>query len=374
MRPVRPTIQVLLSMIDNNLFNSENPQQLIEQNMRTEAVTPFEGLDFTAFDVTLLNMARQAFAGDKIAATKHSEFSAVAKRPVYEIRNKQTGWRGIVILDQYGDPWMVYCGSHGDFHSGNCKSIIKASNASNYMPSEEDYLVRKREEERQHFLDFERRVVQEMLNKIRAGIYAGQTTSQSEALSALDIPYQISGAPVKASIQIQQDDDDDSATVNQFVELTLDFPVEEQDNSSPYARLHRILLRCFNAICQPKDPNQPTETSLKTYSDGQQRRATMSAFVLLEPDDIKRITSPNFLDDSESLYKTIGDTEPESMLHRVPKETLTDAYVEGTLIRSLCGKWFVPTRDEYSGLPACPDCQDILEVKEYLRRNYTPEQ
>ncbi|OIN64865.1 hypothetical protein BFS25_01525 [Bifidobacterium longum subsp. infantis] len=100
----------------------------------------------------------------------------------------------------------------------------------------------------------------------------------------------------------------------------------------------------------------------------------MSAFVLLEPDDIKRITSPNFLDDSESLYKTIGDTEPESMLHRVPKETLTDAYVEGTLIRSLCGKWFVPTRDEYSGLPACPDCQDILEVKEYLRRNYTPEQ
>jgi len=184
-------------MIDNNLFNSENPQQLIEQNMRTEAVTPFEGLDFTAFDVTLLNMARQAFAGDKIAATKHSEFSAVAKRPVYEIRNKQTGWRGIVILDQYGDPWMVYCGSHGDFHSGNCKSIIKASNASNYMPSEEDYLVRKREEERQHFLDFERRVVQEMLNKIRAGIYAGQTTSQSEALSALDIPYQISGAPRK---------------------------------------------------------------------------------------------------------------------------------------------------------------------------------
>ena len=40
MRPVRPTIQVLLSMIDNNLFNSENPQQLIEQNMRTEAATP----------------------------------------------------------------------------------------------------------------------------------------------------------------------------------------------------------------------------------------------------------------------------------------------------------------------------------------------
>lgn len=367
MRPVRPTIQVLLSMIDNKLFNSENPQQLIDQNIRTKAATPFEGLDFTTFDVTLLNTARQAFTGDKIAATKHSELSAVAKRPVYEIRNMQTGWRGIVVLDQYGDPWMVYCGSHDDFHSGNCKSIIKASNASKYMPSEDDYLIRKREEERHHFLDFERRVVQEMLDKIRTGIIQAKTTSQPEALSALDILDPASGAHIKASIQIQQDDDDGSATVNQFVELTLDFPAEEQDNSSPYTRLHHTLLRCFNAICQPKDPSQPAETSLRIYSDGSQRRATMSAFVLLEPDDIKRIMSHHFLNDFESLYEVMDSTEPEPMLHRVPKEALPDAYIEGTLIRSLCGKWFVPTRDEYSGLPVCPDCQDILEVKNYLR-------
>jgi hypothetical protein len=367
MRPVRPTLQVLIDMIDCNLFHSDDPRHLIEQNDRADAATPFEGLDFTTFNVTLLNMARQAFSGSKITATKHSEFSTIAKRPAYEIRNRQTGWRGIVMLDQYGDPWMVYCGSHDDFHSNNCKSFIRQSNADNYMPNEDDYLVRRREEERRQFLDFERRVAQEMLDAVRTGIDVTNESQQSAKEHVLTSASQLAEAPITAKIQVQQDEEPDSGDISQFIELTLDYPYEENNHSSTFLRLHDTLIICFNAVCQPHEPDQPAETSIKIYSDGTRKRATMSAFVLLEQEDIERINNPHFLEDAESLYDILSDTEPEPMLHRVPKGSLPDAYIEGDLIRSLCGKWFVPTRDESSELPECPACNDILTVKNLMQ-------
>lgn len=53
-----------------------------------------------------------------------------------------------------------------------------------------------------------------------------------------------------------------------------------------------------------------------------------------------------------------GDHERFS--HYVPREKLMEAMVEGTPVRALCGKLWVPSRDP-ERFPVCPQCKEIHE-------------
>lgn len=63
-----------------------------------------------------------------------------------------------------------------------------------------------------------------------------------------------------------------------------------------------------------------------------------------------------------------GDTLPvtdegdhDRFAHYVRKSDAAQAYVEGTPVRALCGKVWVPSRDP-SKYPVCPDCAKIREM------------
>lgn len=53
-----------------------------------------------------------------------------------------------------------------------------------------------------------------------------------------------------------------------------------------------------------------------------------------------------------------GDNERFS--HFVPRDKLTQAMVDGTPVRALCGKLWVPSRDPQR-FPVCPECKEIHE-------------
>lgn len=48
------------------------------------------------------------------------------------------------------------------------------------------------------------------------------------------------------------------------------------------------------------------------------------------------------------------------VLGRNPRAKITSAMVEGTPLRALCGKQWVPSRDP-SRYPVCPDCKKIKD-------------
>jgi len=50
----------------------------------------------------------------------------------------------------------------------------------------------------------------------------------------------------------------------------------------------------------------------------------------------------------------------ERFAHYVPKDQLMEAMVNGTAIRALCGKLWVPSRDP-ERFPICPECKEIHE-------------
>jgi len=55
------------------------------------------------------------------------------------------------------------------------------------------------------------------------------------------------------------------------------------------------------------------------------------------------------------------DGDHDRFAHYVHKADSTRAYVEGTPVRALCGKGWVPSRDP-SQYPVCPTCKEIRQL------------
>ncbi len=57
---------------------------------------------------------------------------------------------------------------------------------------------------------------------------------------------------------------------------------------------------------------------------------------------------------------TLDDGDHERFSHYVPKRKLADAIINGTPVKALCGKVWVPSRDPQR-YPVCPTCKEIWE-------------
>ncbi|GIG16092.1 hypothetical protein Cme02nite_44240 [Catellatospora methionotrophica] len=56
----------------------------------------------------------------------------------------------------------------------------------------------------------------------------------------------------------------------------------------------------------------------------------------------------------------LDEGDHERLSHYAPKDKLLEAMIEGTPVRALCGKVWVPTRDP-NRFPVCPECKEIYE-------------
>lgn len=55
---------------------------------------------------------------------------------------------------------------------------------------------------------------------------------------------------------------------------------------------------------------------------------------------------------------SVDDGDHDRFAHYTRRSDAARAYVEGTPVRALCGKVWVPSRDP-SRYPICPECQEI---------------
>jgi hypothetical protein len=62
----------------------------------------------------------------------------------------------------------------------------------------------------------------------------------------------------------------------------------------------------------------------------------------------------------ERVDRRTDSGDHERFSHYVPQEKLMRAMVEGTPVRALCGKLWVPSRDP-ERFPVCPQCKEIHE-------------
>ena len=58
---------------------------------------------------------------------------------------------------------------------------------------------------------------------------------------------------------------------------------------------------------------------------------------------------------------TLDDGDHERFSHYADKDQIMEAMVNGTPVRALCGKVWVPSRDPKK-FPVCPECKEIWET------------
>ncbi len=59
-------------------------------------------------------------------------------------------------------------------------------------------------------------------------------------------------------------------------------------------------------------------------------------------------------------HVSTDDGDHERFAHYADKDKIMDSMVNGTPVRAICGKIWVPSRDP-NRYPVCPECKEIYE-------------
>lgn len=72
-------------------------------------------------------------------------------------------------------------------------------------------------------------------------------------------------------------------------------------------------------------------------------------------------TMTSFTTDTETIVRpTTGDGDHDRFAHYVKKDEILPSTVEGTPVKALCGKVWIPSRDP-KNFGVCPTCKEIFE-------------
>ena len=74
------------------------------------------------------------------------------------------------------------------------------------------------------------------------------------------------------------------------------------------------------------------------------------------------IVQPDTLIEERTDYR-VQEGDHERFSHYADRDKIMEAMVNGTPVRALCGKVWVPSRDP-SRFPVCPECKEIFENDE----------
>ena len=172
MRAPRPTIAFLKSL---PLETFPDPSQQLQI-----AQGDWLNLEFYRVSHPLMDDARSHFLGGG-APDQHRTATQSAKRPVYELRDRGQGaaWRGAAVLDDAGDPWLVYAEKHNRFHNRAAEVLAKAKHAT-YMPTHAEYKLRDREDAANADRSLRQKLLEELVAAVDRALHApdGRSTAK----------------------------------------------------------------------------------------------------------------------------------------------------------------------------------------------------
>ncbi|WP_161786455.1 DUF3039 domain-containing protein [Bifidobacterium bohemicum] len=296
----------------------------------------------SSLDHRLLHAANsivdKGFASDRYKAA-----SRTAERPVYEVRDHSSGCRGAMILDDNGDPWLVYAGYH-DWSDAKVAAALKKSRSRYWMPNEKDFAIREAEDA---WLA-SKRLAADTLDALIIGIH-NALLSPNETVECGITDH--NGSEQRLEVQVisgkgQPLNLDESGDQEAYITVSI--------LSGPNDYESRQTLQRAISYLKPKSLEYNV-----IQSDG-----SLYMEVTVSEAIIAQLFASVVLSSSEQKPSRLSFTpyEAQPCLHYIRKESLIPSMVYGKAALSLCGVWFIPSQDESSGKPICKDCEKIEPV------------
>ena len=268
--------------------------------------------------------------------TPHKSTSEAAGRPIYEVRSRSgAAWRGAVVLDDDGDPWLIWAAKHDEFHR-QAQRVLASSKLENWLPRPVEYKLRAREEEAQRHVRWQIDAMGSMLLAI-----AEVLKSESQR-AEIAVPSQ-DGIPLKLGIELDHDQPSEYA--------------EDDESIMIIARMDGDGMDDFVRFIVPALQRDSTRISAEYGLDGM-----LELWITVTRAELTQALAAVELPPEE--WGAPAPPRPMSALHYVDKSALAAHLVLGEASRGLCGQWFVPTRDEHADLPVCPRCEEVKPAAE----------
>lgn len=336
MRPVRPTVRVLKSL-PSHMFADPTARARRDRGDRSL----LQELD--RLDHWIVNAARAAiYEGHQCQL--HDSSTASAGQRVFEIREKSSGWRGAVILDAAGDPWLVHVDSHQQFHR-QAKDVLTEGKRAVWYPGAADYRMRDLEEHAAAGERWKGDVAQCLLDSLSAALV--EATAES-----VQLPH-LPGSPKEhqAVLRVALEHDPIGADVG----------VESAHLSDSMATItvrvtgdtKGVFLDMFMTVLIALLGHNP-DLGVPGYLPGGRGWVyivTMSKADLIQLLDLQR-------SGHDETPWTSPPAAPRTHKHFIRDQFMMSALVNGHAVRSVCGVWFVPAQDGEgaTALPVCPRC------------------
>ncbi len=329
MREVRPTIKVIRTLPRESFADPTAWEQIKNKD--------WADLRLYGLEQPLLIDARRRF--DTQSADIHQESTKAAGRRVYEVRDRSgAGWRGAVIVDDDGDPWLVYVDRHDAFHS----SAAAYFKSRGFLPTPAEYKIRDREEAESAFRRWQGGLLRQLTDaivratnfdrKIRITINGHRTTDHVTFEVSVDHdPPAVSAAEAHQSSSL--------VTVILKVRAVVGDAFRQEV-------LHTAL-----PFLQP-DASQ--------YESAYGRDGSMTHLITLTHARLIQFAA-NIADGQPVVAQ---EAFAPTHLHYVGIEYLVEGFITGSPVRGVCGTWFVPTRDDTADLPVCVRCDDEMPIAE----------
>ena len=332
MRTPRPTIAFLKSLPIESFTDPIQRKQIANRK--------WTDLEFDEVQHPLVDDARRRFSGGN-RPDQHRSSTKAARRAVFELRDPGgAGWRGAVVLDDAGDPWIVFAEKHNRFHD-RAAEVLKVARQRDYLPMDAEYKLRDREDAARADCYWRAGILEAFLSAVRRALNSGQP----EVAHLPESPK--SSVVCGVSVELDHDSADldeilDSGVASTFVDVGLVFPAK------PDYPLREAAIQEIVGLLRP----QPGDID-SVYG----RNDELHTSITISQARLAQLVAATTLDDASCLAPP--DRAPMSeRLHYVASSYLAEAFVYGKSVRAVCGEWFVPTRDESAGFPVCGNCEN----------------
>lgn len=339
MRKVRPTVRVV-RQLPLDMFQDAS----VADRLKHGDATVLQELD--TFKHSILEAARASvYEGHR--CQKHDSATKSAGENVFEIEEKSSGWRGAVILDRAGDPWLVYVDSHDAFHR-RAKNRLQKSQKSIWYPGALDYLMRKREEQATAGLRWQSEVATCFLDLLRRALEIGDV-----ALASLpELPSATTSGDAALSVELEHD----------RIGPTVDASTAHE--SSSMATITLRLTGAFDGLFR----DMVTEVLLGLLGSDHDlavpgylpRNQGLVFIVSMAKADLIQLLDLQRAVVGIAEWRPLGPL-PHTHKHYIREKFMASALINGHAVRAVCGVWFVPTKDAVSAepLPLCPRCEEV---------------
>lgn len=354
MRKTRPTLRVIKAMpaapavltardVIQRAKISESPADILEE-LRLETVRG-----------ALLDDADQRFAGGGVP-DRHDAATAAYHAPVYEVRDHSgAGWRGAIILDNEGDPWLVHVDAHNKFHASVAKALKRDKGilqktgktvgaAETAQPTDLDLWVRDREEDRLRDHALTRELISGLRDALRAAFTSGDRVR-------MDAPPESAALPGTFTYSVSVEHEDPAQTAAHAHETMSSITITMAKSPEPYSMYERLLANGVVYL-------QPDTTCWESvYTDDELR-----VDVYVTHAKLAQLLSDADID-PDSFPPSVS---PPTELHHVRSHHVIEGIVTGTAVQGLCGRFFVPSTSESSNLPVCAVCEERYPLAQEL--------